>query len=111
MKLLFCIECQTTVTLKPGKVRACECGNVKGAYINRLDARFVAKNERYFLIGYANNSFQQAVFDCNKYGEPGGMGVEFTAFVIPEPCQTFVKATEAEFAEKCEKPSHQTTPI
>jgi hypothetical protein len=39
------------------------------------------------------------------------MGVEFTAFVIPEPCPTFVRATEAEFAEKCEKPSHQTTPI
>lgn len=111
MKLIFCTECQTTLTLRPGKVRACECGNVKGTYVNDLDAHFVAKTERYFLIGYANSSFQQAIFDCNRFSEPGGRGTEFTAFVIPQPCPTFIKVTEEAFAEKCEKPSHQTTPI
>lgn len=97
MKLIFCTECQSTVTLRPKKTRSCECGNVKGRYINGLEARFVAKTSSYFLIGYANQTFQQAVFDCHMHGEPGGMGIEFTAFVIPEPCPTFLKASEEEF--------------
>lgn len=113
MKLIFCTECQSTVTLKPKKVRACECGNVQGAYVNDLDAKFASQSDRYFLIGYANSTFQQAVFDCNKHGEPGGMGVEFTAFVIPEPCPTFIKVSGEEFRSIAEKLSlsHETQPI
>ena len=97
MKLLLCTDCQSVVSLTQHHTRSCECGNVKGVYIDELNARFRSINDNYFMIGFANYTIQKAICDYKTYGSPDGMGLNFTAFVIPEPCKTFVRLSEEEF--------------
>lgn len=95
MKLMFCFECQDVVKLSTYKVRECECGKIKAKYEINGDGFFHAKDDRYLLLGFANDSFQGAV--QKAYDTIESMGVEFTAFVIPEPCDTFTRLDEKDF--------------
>lgn len=99
MKLLICTDCQSVVSLTQDHARSCECGNVKGMYIDELNARFRSINDCYLMVGFANYTVQKAIQDYRKHGSPDGMGLNFTAFIIPEPCKTFIQVSEEEFEE------------
>lgn len=97
MKLFYCMECQDLVKLATTHARSCECGNVRGLYVDDLNAKFTSGNGKYFLVGFANQTMQNAVSTYFKEGSPDGWGINFSAFVIPEPCKTFVKVEPKEF--------------
>lgn len=102
MKLFYCMECQDLVKLVTTHTRSCECGQIKGIYIDNLNAKFCSKSNNYFLVGFANQTVTDAVNSYFKVGSPDGWGINFSAFVIPEPCETFVRVSEEEF-EKVSK--------
>ena len=102
MKLLFCTKCQDMVVVKQKEVRKCLCGNAQGMYIDELNAVFTAKDNTYYMMGFANYSVQKAISDYENYGSPDGMGLNFTAFVIPEPCPTF-RRVESKVLKEYEK--------
>lgn len=97
MKLLLCTDCQSIFSLTQHHIRSCECGNVKGLYVDELNARFRSINNNYFMMGFANYTVQKAISEYCRFGSPDGMGLNFTAFVIPEPCSTFVRMGIEEF--------------
>lgn len=97
MKLIYCMGCQSSVRLVPKKVRECECGNVKGLYGDGLEAFFVAKTDHYFLIGYDSYELQRAVNKDQKDRGEAGRGLEFKAFIIQEPCETFTRMADNKF--------------
>jgi hypothetical protein len=51
------------------------------------------------MLGFANYTVSKAISDYSRYGSPDGMGLNFTAFVIPEPCDTFIRVGADEFSE------------
>lgn len=59
MKLLFCHKCEDVFRLVIGKMRSCECGAIKGRYINNSEAE-VSKDAVSIAIG--NGSFQTAMW-------------------------------------------------
>jgi hypothetical protein len=82
MKLIFCPKCQDVFKLIAEKVRHCECGHVWGFYAeDGLNAEISAEA---VPLGFANTSFAYAM----AYRPKSGSGKEFTAFVIPEECDT-----------------------
>lgn len=97
------MECQHNFNISTKHVRSCECGNVKGMYVDDLNAVFTAKTDRYVLIGFANYTLQKAVSDYFKYGSEDGWGLNFTSFVIPEPCKTFERVNENCFEKTVKK--------
>ena len=106
MKLIYCLSCDSSVRLVGEESRQCECGDVHGIYKDDLNAIFVAHSENYVLLGYANSTFVKAVKDYKKNGSPDGWGLNFSAFVIPEPCSTFVRVSEKEYKKFCETCLH-----
>jgi len=85
MKLLFCKNCHDIIRLTE-KVKHCECGKVSGQYYSdRITAWY--DGEDAVPLGIANSTFVKALQNQpNK-----GTGFEFTAFVIPKECETFIK--------------------
>ncbi|MDQ0246508.1 hypothetical protein J2S09_004112 [Bacillus fengqiuensis] len=86
MKLLLCTNCTDIFSLDLYE-KTCSCGLVKGKYINGQLAEYSGKSA--FALGFANNSFINALINQPEQG----MGREFTAFVIPKSCPTFIKIT------------------
>lgn len=86
MKLLFCPHCNDIFNLSH-VTRACECGKNYGQYINDIDVEI---SETAVLLGFANSSFVGALRE-HIQNPIGDMGVEFTAFVIPENAQSVVR--------------------
>jgi hypothetical protein len=99
MKLIFCLKCQSIVTLSQKKVRVCECGQAKAMYIDELNAVFTAEEDRYILIGFANYPLQKVVSEYFQYGSESSLGINFTSFLIPEPCDTFRRVCDKEFKQ------------
>lgn len=87
MKLLFCRNCQDIFKLD-FSVRACKCGDTSGMYTNELDAVYAGNNA--VPLGILNNTLVSAI----KNQPDTGLGTQFTAFVIPKECETFVKRDE-----------------
>lgn len=58
MKLLFCLNCNDVFKLTLGKMRSCECGKVKGRYIDNSNAE-VSENAISLAIG--NGSLVNAI--------------------------------------------------
>lgn len=84
MKLLMCLKCYDIFNLDLSE-KSCSCGRSKGKYINQQLAEYTG--ECALPIGLSNPSLLQAIKD-----QPNeGMGKEFTAFVIPKNCKTFLK--------------------
>ena len=88
MKLLLCKNCQDVIRLVQEEVRTCRCGKVSGKYINDLDA--IYSGDDAIPLGFANSTLVKAIVNQPE----DGWGKEFTAFVIPKNCPTFVKINE-----------------
>lgn len=85
MKLLLCLECNDIFNLDMSE-KSCSCGRSKGKYINQQIAEYTG--EFALPLGFSNPSLIQAIKD-----QPiEGLGKEFTAFVIPKNCKTFLKS-------------------
>jgi hypothetical protein len=60
MKLLFCEYCQDMFKLGSGQLRSCECGCVKGRYINDREAEV---SPEAVSIAISNVALEQAIED------------------------------------------------
>ena len=80
MKLFYCPNCEDVVKMTK-EVRHCECGSASGFYQDDLNAII---NQNAIPIGFSNRSFIDALV-CRP---EKGQGKEFSAFVIPEKCNT-----------------------
>jgi hypothetical protein len=86
MKLLLCLSCQDVIRLPINlKERSCQCGKVKGRYLNHLHAEY--SGESAYPIGFDNHTLAAAISTQPQSGK----GKEFTAFIIPKECPTFKK--------------------
>lgn len=82
MKLLFCPECHDVRKLKVSKkMTYCNCKMSYGRYIDDLYAEIGGLT---IPLGFDNYSLRDALGDRPLEG----MGERFTAFVIPEKCDT-----------------------
>lgn len=88
MKLVLCKECQDIVRLIEDKKRVCQCGKVGGKYVDDLNAVYFG--DVAVPIGFANSTLVKAIANQPE----NGMGVNFTAFVIPKTCDTFTLVEE-----------------
>lgn len=83
MKLFICLECQDVVRLV-AKKRKCQCGKCWGKY---QDDIFAVYSGPAIPIGFDNSSLAQAIANQPE----DGLGVRFSAFVIPKECGTYQK--------------------
>lgn len=62
MKLLLCLECTTLVQMK-SEEKACDCGHVKGKYLEDNFTIAVKSNnlDKVRIVGIANDWLQKAV--------------------------------------------------
>lgn len=63
MKLIFCRKCKDVIKLTRKESRECNCGAVRGRYLNRSDAA-VSRNAVSIAIG--NGSLQKAIARMEK---------------------------------------------
>lgn len=84
MKLIYCKECCDIVKLNLLR-STCNCGECWGIYLNDLVSAVI--HGPAIPLGIDNLSFIEAL----KERHVKGLGKEFTAFVIPEECDTVVK--------------------
>jgi hypothetical protein len=80
MKLILCPHCQDILKILPEK-RFCSCGKCYSYYTDRLNA---VVSKEAIPLGLSNPSLIGAIAERPQEG----MGSEFTAFVLPEKCQT-----------------------
>ena len=64
MKLLFCEYCHDVFKLGSDQLRSCECGRVKGRYINDREAE-VSPGAISLVI--SNKSLEQAIADMRRH--------------------------------------------
>lgn len=83
MKLILCKACSDIIALRHFP-RQCFCGRSFGYYYEDSDSYAVYGGEA-IPIGILNSTLHEAI-SCQP---EGGMGKEFTAFVIPKQCPTF----------------------
>ena len=84
MKLILCKNCQDVVRLMQDDERFCKCGKCSGKYTDDLNAWYKG-GEFVVPLGFANSSLVRSIHNQPKEG----WGEKFTAFVIPESCDTF----------------------
>lgn len=84
MKLLFCPYCGDVFSLNKVK-KICSCRRSSGQY--EEDGINAVYSGSAVPIGFNNASFLTALAIQPKEGK----GEEFTAFIIPEKCETFIK--------------------
>lgn len=106
MKLFYCMDCQDLIKVTTTHVRSCECGNMRGLYTDKLNAVFTSVNTNYALLGYSNQTFKSALDKYFSTGSPDNWGINFSSFVIPEPCETFRRVSQKEFDEIAENCLH-----
>lgn len=97
MKLIYCLECNDTFSLSH-KAKTCSCKNVTAMYVDSLNAIFSSKSENYLMLGFSNPSITSAYMEYKSVGSKDGWGINFDAFIIPEPCKTFKRVSDAEFS-------------
>lgn len=84
MKLLYCPNCQDIFNLAVHN-KECSCGATKGHYCE--DGFHAIYTSPGVPLGLLNSEFVRAL----KEQPAIGLGVTFTAFVIPKKCPTFIK--------------------
>lgn len=57
MKLIICPKCEDWVKLRLKKMRKCECGHIKGRYIDNVKAEV---SEDAISVGVGNGSLREA---------------------------------------------------
>jgi hypothetical protein len=82
MKLLYCKECHDVFAIYK-KERFCICGKSKGIYLDNINAKYEGP---CIPLGITNDSFQIAI----NHQPISGIGFNFTAFVIPKLCSSFI---------------------
>lgn len=87
MKLLLCNNCGDVFNLKK-QTKSCGCGQTTGCYSDNLNATYSGKDA--VPLGFANFSFRTAI----DFQPENGKGEEFTAFVIPKKCDSFINKTK-----------------
>jgi hypothetical protein len=80
MKLLYCPHCGDIFSLSR-RLKRCSCHRTTGKYISEFLARI---SSDAIPLGISNSSFEEAL----ALRPDEGIGVEFTAFVIPRNCQS-----------------------
>ena len=85
MKLLFCDNCNTIFNLT-NKIKKCQCGKVKGKYLDNHKAIYYG--ECAVPIGINNHSFYTAV-------RKSGNRNDFSAFVVKRDYTDFLKINES----------------
>jgi len=86
VKLLFCRECNDVIRIVPEDIRECQCGKVKGRYLeDGYHAEY--SGDEAIPVAFLNSSFAEAI---REQPQEGG-GYRFDAFVVPVKCDTFVK--------------------
>lgn len=94
MKLLLCQSCEDVVKMKVGTTK-CQCGS-SGARLG-MDGLYAKYwGDQAVPLGFANRTLISAM---GRRDRDDGMGVEFTAFVIPSGCDTCVKVDPPEIEE------------
>lgn len=86
----MCLNCHDLFNLDFNE-KVCRCGSVKGRYTDQLNA--VYSGEHAVPLGFTNTSLIKAIQNQPK----DGVGEQFTAFVIPQECPTFVKEMEERY--------------
>jgi hypothetical protein len=81
MKLILCLECQDVVKLER-ELRYCKCKECWGKYYE--DGLHAVISPKAIPLGFNNSTLADALRARPKEG----MGMRFTAFVIPEKCDT-----------------------
>lgn len=81
MKLIYCKKCHDVRRLSTEYQTTCECGNSWGYYTDDINAKIGGDA---LPLGFGNRSFAHAI--KNQPNE--GIGIQFTAFVIPKQCPT-----------------------
>ena len=84
MKLIYCKKCGSVLSLDYKK-KNCDCGNSWGRY--EKDGINAEYGGDALPIGFTNYSFNEAI----KNQPFNGLGYNFSAFVIPSECDTFIK--------------------
>lgn len=91
MKLIFCPKCHDVLKLLRDQHRSCICGKSGGLY--KEDGLHAIIYGSAIPVGFTNLTFAFALNNRPKTGT----GKTFTAFVIPEKCDTIeVKKEEEE---------------
>ena len=62
MKLLLCVKCSDVFKLIPREIRSCECGEVRGRYIDDLRAEV---NGGGFSLAMGNGSILRAISESH----------------------------------------------
>ncbi|MHA2063896.1 MAG: hypothetical protein ACXABY_05865 [Candidatus Thorarchaeota archaeon] len=88
VKLLLCKSCTDIFRLRYKKLKTCICGESKGVYMSWTDAIY---SGNCLPIGFNNKSFVDACY------EKGG---DFTAFVINQDSESFIKVDDVEVEMK-----------
>jgi hypothetical protein len=83
MKLIFCKNCGSVISLSPNIEKHCDCGLTSGRYTDNLNA--VYSGDYALPIGFNNFSLTCAINRQPK----DGLGERFEAFIIPVNCDTF----------------------
>lgn len=86
MKLLLCLDCQDVFKIHPEKVTTCKCGDTKGRYLDD-GINAIYSGSQAMPLGFRNSTLVYAL----KNQPLRGLGTDFSAFVIPIECETFVK--------------------
>tara|TARA_R110000744_G_scaffold54762_2_gene116097 strand:+ start:238 stop:621 length:384 start_codon:yes stop_codon:yes gene_type:complete len=92
MKLLYCNTCRDIVKLYR-TTRTCQCGATGGHY--KQDGLNAIYYGPAIPLGFANNSFHEALDSQPDYG----MGTNYSAFVIPKVCPTMVHIDLLDYTE------------
>ena len=92
MKLLYCNTCRDIVKLHR-TTRTCQCGATGGHY--KQDGLNAIYYGPAIPLGFANNSFHEALDSQPDYG----MGTNYSAFVIPKVCPTMVHIDLLDYTE------------
>lgn len=85
MKLIICSNCADIKSLRRAAKSICECGESWGQY--KQDGINATIGGNAIPLGFSNPSLINAIKNRPKYG----MGETFTAFIIPEQCESITK--------------------
>ena len=80
MKLLFCPECSDVIKLIVGELRSCQCGKVKGKYIDNTHAEVDGEG---YSLAIGNGSLMMACCKLKPTQQRRPPGSEIICWVRP----------------------------
>lgn len=89
MKLLLCKKCSDVFKLQY-EYRSCQCKNVRGKYLDNLNAIVEGEGD-YEVLGISNPSLKEAIsiISSERVADvKREKGVRFEAFIVPDSAPT-----------------------